>query len=115
MFIVAMLFALLFAFIIGWLALLNQNLVTIVLPPGNYTLNAYVWEIILASAGAALILALILLAAQGSSQRRWEREMEAKVDALHKKLDGLASKVEEMELKEMVSPVGEAPSEGGEG
>ncbi|MGB9607669.1 MAG: hypothetical protein ACPLPS_01990 [bacterium] len=120
MYIWAMLFALLFAFGMCWVAQLNKDLITITLPPGNYQLQAYVWEIILASAAAALILAGIIALHKGSQRRRWERDIEAKIADMDKKLGGLAGKIEDLELKLVSSPpkveeaeVSASPKEGG--
>jgi hypothetical protein len=98
-----MLFALLFAFGMCWVAILNKDLITITLPPGNYQLQAYVWEIFLASAAAALILAGIIALCKGAQRRRWEKEIDVKIADLDKKLAGLAGKIEDLELK-LVSP-----------
>jgi hypothetical protein len=103
MYIWAMLFALLFAFGMCWVAILNKDLITITLPPGNYQLQAYVWEIFLASAAAALILAGIIALCKGAQRRRWEKEIDVKIADLDKKLAGLAGKIEDLELK-LVTP-----------
>jgi len=104
MYIWAMLFALLFAFGMCWVAILNKDLVTITLPPGNYQLQAYVWEIFLASAAAALILAGIIALCKGAQRRRWEKEIDVKIADLDKKLEGLAGKIEDLELKLVTPP-----------
>lgn len=104
MYIWAVLFALLFTFGMCWVAILNQSTITIVLPPGNLTLQAYVWEIILASAAATAIFIGFIALAKGAARRRWEKEMEVKMSELVKKMDGLARKVEDLELKMTLPP-----------
>jgi len=103
MYIWAILFALLFTFIMCWVAILNQSTLTINLP-GNLTVQAYVWEIVLSiAAGTTIFIGLIALF-KGSARRRWEKEVETKLSDLGRKLEGLAGKVEELELKIALPP-----------
>ncbi len=104
MYILAILLALLFTFGMCWLAILNQTTISIVLPPGANTLEAYVWEVILASAAASAVLIGLIALVKGSAHRSWEKEMERRMEELGRKLDGLAGKVEEMELKMSIPP-----------
>lgn len=104
MYIWAILFALLFTFGMCWVAILNQNTLPIVLPPGNLTIQAYVWEIVLASAAATAIFIGLIALLKGSARRHWEKDIELKIGDLNKKMEGLASKVEDLEIKASLPP-----------
>jgi len=111
MYIWAILAALLFTFGMCWVAILNKDMMlSIVIPPGNISLQAYIWEVVLASAAATAVFIGIIALVKGASRRRWEREIEGKIGQLGGKIEGLADKLEDLELKMSVpSPkIGEA-------
>ncbi|MBC7327011.1 hypothetical protein H5T87_02715 [bacterium] len=99
MYIWAILVALLFTFAMCWLALLNQTLIEIVLPPGSRTLGVYVWELILSTAAATAIFIGIIALFKGASRRRWEKEVDKRIEDIKTKLEGLAGKLEDIEMK----------------
>lgn len=100
MYIWSILIALLFTFGMCWVAILNKdNLISIVIPPGNITLQAYIWEIVLASAAATAVFIGIIAIVKGLAHRRWEKDIEGKIGELGVKIEGLAGKLEDLELK----------------